>query len=45
MDDQWFISTDEVKIAAIRRDYLQKIHKIKDPNGKKEFPKQKDIKK
>lgn len=35
VDDQWFISTDEVKIAAIRRDYLQKIHKIKDPNGKK----------
>ncbi len=35
VDDQWFISTDEVKIVAIRRDYLQKIHKIKDPNGKK----------
>lgn len=29
VDDQWFISTDEVKIVAIRRDYLQKIHKIK----------------
>lgn len=35
VDDQWFISTDEVKIVAIRRGYLQKIHKIKDPNGKK----------
>ncbi|ENZ6558513.1 TPA: hypothetical protein ACN1M8_000617 [Enterococcus faecium] len=35
VDDQWFISTDEVKIVSIRRDYLQKIHKIKDPNGKK----------
>jgi hypothetical protein len=32
---QWFINTNAVTVVAIRRDYIQKIHKIKDPNGKK----------